>query len=80
MFEFFSREPRIEFLPWESWREKLGDEEQAEISYFHLARSGYFDISKEEKLLGYRPKYTNVDTIKIAVTSYLDRGVLVKDS
>lgn len=30
----------------------------------------------ERSLLGYEPRYTNVETIKITVQSYIDRGLL----
>ncbi|MEF2878091.1 MAG: hypothetical protein U0N90_06730 [Blautia sp.] len=43
---------------------------------YHITRSGFFSIAKEEKLLDYHPKYTNVETKKIAVQSYVDRGLI----
>lgn len=76
MYDFFGREPRISFAPWKEWCEYVGDPTECEDTYYHIARSGFFSTAKEEKLLEYQPRYTNVDTIKIAVQSYVDRGLV----
>lgn len=76
MYEFFGQEPKIGFLPWEEWCRYVGDQKECEDSYYHMARSGFYSIAKEEKLLEYHPKYTNVETIKIAVQNYVDRGLI----
>ena len=76
MYEFFGKEPRIGFLPWKEWCDYVGDPVECEDTYYHITRSGFFSIAKEEKLLDYHPKYTNVETIKIAVQSYVDRGLI----
>ena len=76
MYKFFGREPKISFLPWKEWCDYVGDSEECEDTYLHIARSGYFSTTKEEKLLDYYPKFTNVETIKIAVQSYVDRGLI----
>lgn len=39
-------------------------------------RSGCYDIEKERRLLEYEPKYTNVETILLAVRSYVERGLI----
>ena len=52
------------------------NKKETDFCYLHLARSGYFNYEKEEKLLGFKPKYTNVETIKAAVKSYVDRGII----
>jgi nucleoside-diphosphate-sugar epimerase len=77
MYEYYNREPNISFLPWKEWCDYVGDEKECEDTYYHISRSGYYSISKEEKLLDYHPKYTNIDTIKIAVKSYIDRGLII---
>lgn len=76
MYEFFNKEPRIGFLPWDEWCKYVGDEKECEDTYFHITRSGFFSLEKEQKLLGYYPRYTNVETIRIAVRSYVERGVI----
>lgn len=76
MYQFFGKEPDIGFLPWDKWCEYVGDEKECEDTYYHIARSGYYSIEKEQRLLGYQPKYTNVETIQLAVQSYVDRGLI----
>lgn len=81
LFEFFGKEPKIRFLPWEEWKKYVldltGDEHQIQESYCHMVRSaGAYSIAKEERLLDYHPKYTNVQCIKLAVQSYVDRGLI----
>ena len=74
--DFFGKEPRIGFLPWKEWCDYVGDPKECEDTYYHIARSGFYSIDKEEKLLDYHPKFTNTETIKIAVQSYIDRGLI----
>lgn len=76
MYAFFGKEPKIGFLPWKEWCEYVGDPVECEDTYYHIARSGFYNTAKEEKLLDYHPKYTNIETIKIAVQSYVDRGLI----
>lgn len=76
MYEFFGKEARIGFLPWKEWCEYVGDPKECEDTFYHITRSGFYTIEKEEKLLDYHPKYSNVDAIKIAVQSYVDRGLI----
>lgn len=76
MYAFFGREPKIGFLPWKEWCDYVGDPAECEDTFYHIARSGFYTTAKEERLLDYHPKYTNVETIKIAVQSYVDRGLI----
>jgi nucleoside-diphosphate-sugar epimerase len=76
MYEFFGREPKIKFLPWPEWCQYEGNPEECDHTYYHIARSGFFSVEKAERLLGYEPKYTCLETIDLAVRSYLDRGLI----
>jgi Nucleoside-diphosphate-sugar epimerases len=76
MYEFFGKKPDIGFMPWDKWCEYVGDKNETEDTYYHITRSGFYSAEKEQRLLDYRPKYSNVDTIKIAVQSYVDRGLI----
>lgn len=81
LFKHYGKEAKIGYLSWSEWtdyvrRECAGtvsDEElehQITESFLHLTRSGYFNIEKEHHLLGYTPKYTNVETILMSVDAY----------
>jgi len=76
LYEYFGHEPKIKFLPWPEWCEYEGNMEECEHTYYHIARSGVFSIEKTHRLLGYRPKYTCLETIDLAVKSYIDRGLI----
>ena len=76
LYEYFGHEPKIKFLGWNEWCKYEGNPEECEHTYYHIARSGTFNIEKEKRLLGYEPKFTNIETIDLAVKSYIDRGLI----
>ena len=76
IFEYFNKEVKIKFLDWKEWCEYEGNKEECDCSYYHIARSGSFSIEEEKKLINYEPQYTNVETIDMAIKSYVDRGLL----
>jgi len=76
LFEYFGHEPKIRFLPWPEWCEYVGDPQQCSATYYHIARSGVFSIEKGRRLLEYQPKYSCLETIDLAVKSYVDRGLI----
>jgi len=76
LYEYFGHEPKIKFLPWPEWCEYEGIAEECEQTYLHIARSGVFSIEKAQRQLEYKPKYTCIETIDLAVKSYIDRGLI----
>lgn len=76
LYEYFGNEPRIRFLPWEEWCRYEGNEEECSHTYYHIARSGVFSIEKAQRLLEYQPKYSCIETIDLAVKSYMERGLI----
>ena len=76
IYEFFGHEPKIRFLPWPEWCQYEGNAEECDHTYHHIARSGVFSIEKTKRLLDYQPKYTCIETIDMAVKSYVDRGLI----
>lgn len=76
MYEFFGQTPKIGFLPWNEWCVYEGNPAECESTYLHIARSGTYDIEKEQRLLDYHPRYKNTETILLAVESYLKRGLI----
>lgn len=76
LYEFFGHESKIEFLPWPEWCAYEGNEAECEASWLHLARSGTYSIEKERRLLGYEPKYGCLETIDLAVRSFVERGLI----
>lgn len=81
LYQHYGKEAQIDFLPWHEWTEYVRRESAAtataeEIdhqlteSYLHLSRSGFFTTEKEQRLLGYKPKHSNIQTIIEAVSAY----------
>jgi nucleoside-diphosphate-sugar epimerase len=76
VYEYFGHEPKIKFLDWKEWCAYEGNPQECEHTYYHIARSGTFSIEKAKRLLDYQPKYTNLETIDLAVKSYIDREMI----
>ena len=76
MYAYFGQEAKIKFLPWPEWCKYEGNQKECDHTYYHIARSGVFSIEKARRLLQYQPKYTCIETIDLAVKSYIDRGLI----
>ena len=74
LFDFFGKEPDISFLPWDEWCRHEGNPAECNETYLHIARSGSYSVEKEARLIDYHPRYTNVETIRLAIRGYLERG------
>jgi nucleoside-diphosphate-sugar epimerase len=58
----FGQTAHIVFLPWEEWR-KTVTEQQASITWDHIAHSPNFSIEKARARLGYAPRYTSLQAV-----------------
>ena len=76
---WFGREARLSYLPWDTWR-ALATEEDARITYDHIAHSPHCSVDKARRLLGYRPRYTSLEAIFEAVRRLVDDGRLREPS
>lgn len=76
LYAFFGKEPKIKFLPWPEWCKYEGNPEECAHTYYHIVRSGTFHIENARQLLEYQPRYTNLETIDLAIQSYMDRGLI----
>jgi nucleoside-diphosphate-sugar epimerase len=73
MFAHFGHKPRLEFLPWEQWRHTV-TEEEALITWDHIAHSPHASIAKARERLGYAPRYTSLEAVIEAVDPHLVSG------
>ena len=64
--EWFSRHARLEYMPWEEWRETVSARD-AELTRDHMQHSAFASIEKARRLLGFEPRYTAVEAAKEAV-------------
>ncbi|MBI1299500.1 NAD-dependent epimerase/dehydratase family protein [bacterium] len=72
MATWFGQAAQLEFLPWESWRETV-TEQEARATWDHIAHSPNCSIAKAERMLNYRPRYTSLQAVQEAVTWMMER-------
>ena len=63
---WFGRDAELQFLPWESWSGQVG-EEDARITADHLRHGLYCSMEKAQRLLGFRPRHGQQETLREAV-------------
>ncbi|HEX6626802.1 MAG TPA: NAD-dependent epimerase/dehydratase family protein [Gemmatimonadaceae bacterium] len=69
----FGQRARLVFLPWDEWR-KTVTEEQARITWDHIAHSPNASINKARERLGYAPRYTSLQAVIESVEALGVRG------
>ncbi|SCK07020.1 NAD(P)-dependent oxidoreductase [Streptomyces sp. WMMB 322] len=74
---WFGQEPRLEFVPWERWRETVSAED-AGATYSHIAHSPHRSMEKARRLLGNRPRHTALEAIEEAVDALVAEGRLTR--
>ncbi|MFC5268035.1 NAD-dependent epimerase/dehydratase family protein [Kribbella qitaiheensis] len=72
---WFGREPRLTFLPWEEWT-KTVSEQDAQITWDHIAHSPHCSMEKAARLLGFRPGHSALSTTLEAIAWLVDNGKL----
>ncbi len=72
MSAWFGEPARLEYLPWEQWRETLSPE-KASQTWDHIAHSPNCSIAKAQRLLGYNPRYSSLQAVQEAVRWLIDQ-------
>jgi nucleoside-diphosphate-sugar epimerase len=75
MFAHFGQPVRLEFLPWEEWRHTVTEEEAA-VTWDHIAHSPNCSIAKARQRLGYEPRYTSLQAVIESVDSLVAAGLV----
>jgi nucleoside-diphosphate-sugar epimerase len=70
---WFGQPARLTFLPWPEWRAAV-TEAEASATWDHIAHSPSCSITKAERLLGYRPRYTSLQAVSEAVRWLIQEG------
>ncbi|ADB35407.1 NAD-dependent epimerase/dehydratase [Kribbella flavida DSM 17836] len=70
---WFGREARLTFLPWDQWRRTVS-ERDAQLTWDHIAHSPHCSMDKAARLLGFRPRYSALDTTREAVDWLVREG------
>jgi nucleoside-diphosphate-sugar epimerase len=72
---WYGRPARLAFLGWEQWRQTV-DEQDAELTWDHIAHSPNASIAKAERLLGYRPRFSSLETVREALEWLAAQGAV----
>ena len=75
MYAWFGREPRLSFLPWEEWRATV-TEQDAAMTWDHIAHSPNCSIAKAQRLIGYQPRYGSLQAVCESAQWLIDHGVV----
>jgi nucleoside-diphosphate-sugar epimerase len=71
MYAHFGQKPRLEFLPWEEWKQTVTEEEAA-ATWDHIAHSPNGSIAKARQRLGYAPRYSSLDAVIESVSDRIN--------
>jgi nucleoside-diphosphate-sugar epimerase len=72
---WFGQPARLRFVPWEEYRATVSAEE-AQETWDHLAHSSNCSLSKVQKLLDYRPRYSSMEGVCEALSGLIEHGQL----
>lgn len=75
LYTHFGHEPNLSYMPFEELAKKL-NETDAHYTFEHIRRSPNCSMEKAEKLLGFVPKHSAIDTVISALHYKMDRGEL----
>jgi nucleoside-diphosphate-sugar epimerase len=78
MAAWFGRQARLQFLPWDQWKQTVSPEEAA-ATWDHIAHSPNSSIAKARRLLGFQPRYRSLEAVQESV-DWLVRAGMVKIS
>jgi nucleoside-diphosphate-sugar epimerase len=59
---WFGQEARLRYLPWETWRTTVSEEE-AHATWDHIAHSPNCSIDKARRLIDYQPRYSSLQAV-----------------
>ncbi len=66
----FGHEPRLEFVPWTQFAERVGSR-YAEETLEHIGRAPMFSMKKARVLLGFVPAHSVVETVMEAIDAWV---------
>jgi nucleoside-diphosphate-sugar epimerase len=75
MAAWFGREARLQFLPWDQWKQTVSPEEAA-ATWDHIAHSPNSSIAKARRLLGFQPRYRSLEAVQESVEWLVRAGTI----
>ena len=68
MYRYFGQEEKIKLLGWNEWCDYTKNQDDIDLTYWHIVRSGYYSIEKGKRLLEYEPRHTLLETVEESVS------------
>ncbi|MEK7750765.1 MAG: NAD-dependent epimerase/dehydratase family protein [Acidobacteriota bacterium] len=75
MAAWFGREARLQFLPWDRWKQTVSPEEAA-ATWDHIAHSPNSSTAKARRLLGFQPRYRSLEAVQESVEWLVRAGTI----
>jgi nucleoside-diphosphate-sugar epimerase len=75
MFAWFGQPAKLSFVPWPEWR-KTVTQQEAEMTWDHIAHSPNCSIAKAQRLIDYRPRYSSLQAVQESVSWLIEHGVI----
>jgi len=75
MARWFGTEPRLDYLPWQEWQATVSPDE-ARATWDHIAHSPNCSIAKAQRLIGYQPRYSSLQSVYEAVEWMINNKVI----
>ncbi|HEX9372619.1 MAG TPA: NAD-dependent epimerase/dehydratase family protein [Roseiflexaceae bacterium] len=72
---WFGQPSRLRFLPWDAWRATVSEQEAA-ATWDHIAHSPNCSITKAQRLLDYRPRYSSLQAVYESVSWLIEHGAV----
>jgi nucleoside-diphosphate-sugar epimerase len=72
---WFQKPARLEFLPWQEWRETV-TERDAAVTWDHIAHSPNCSIAKACARLGYEPRYSSLEAVRESLQWLIEQGLV----
>jgi nucleoside-diphosphate-sugar epimerase len=72
---WFGQPANLVYLPWKDWRATVSPQD-ADATWDHIAHSPNASISKAQRLLDYRPRYSSLQSVYEAVQWLIENKVI----
>ena len=72
---WFGKTARLRFVPFEEWRKPMS-EQDASLTWDHIAHSPNCSIRKAQRLLDYQPRYRSLEAIRESLNWLTANGVI----
>ena len=76
---WFGQEARLRFMPWDEWRTTVS-EADARATWDHIAHSPNASIARAQRMIGYEPRYSSLESVREALDWLIAQGEISADA